>query len=152
MSSFVLTIGFSSSITFLFSSSDRSLTVWCFTHKMYHHSSYFLTTSGCMLCLGRANYFRFNHPEQAMRLRGTGPLSPRSEDTEAATHQNSTNGGEFLITKFSFSHLQVHVSVIYIIVLWYDKWKPIGHLHHFYNVIQMHIMALMVMPLAGLCR
>ena len=103
MSSFVLTIGFSSSITFLFSSSDRSLTVWCFTHKMYHHSSYFLTTSGCMLCLGRANYFRFNHPEQAMRLRGTGPLSPRSEDAEAATHPNSTNGGEFLITKFSFS-------------------------------------------------
>ena len=103
MSSFVLTIGFSSSITFLFSSSDRSLTVWCFTHKMYHHSSYFLTTSGCMLCLGRANYFRFNHPEQAMRLRGTGPLSPRSEDAEAATHPNSTYGGEFLIKKFSFS-------------------------------------------------
>ena len=70
-----------------------------------------------MLCLGRATYFRISHLERAMRLRGTGPLSPRSEDAEAATHHNSTNGGDFLITKFSFSHLQVHVSVIYIIVL-----------------------------------
>ena len=28
---------------------------------------------GCMLCLGRSNYFRFNHPKEAERIKNAIP-------------------------------------------------------------------------------
>ena len=34
-----------------------------------YNNAVFFDNSGCMLCLGRANYFRFNHPTQALKLK-----------------------------------------------------------------------------------
>lgn len=49
-----------------------------------------------MLCLGHSNYFRFNHPEQAMKLKEATTngevLQPRG-DVSAATHHLRSNGG-----------------------------------------------------------
>lgn len=28
---------------------------------------------GCMVCLGKSNYFRFNHPKEAKRIRENNP-------------------------------------------------------------------------------
>ena len=28
---------------------------------------------GCMICLGKSNYFRFNHPKEAKRIRERNP-------------------------------------------------------------------------------
>ena len=35
-------------------------------------NEYFLFT-GCMLCLGRSNYFRFNHPQEAKKIKDALP-------------------------------------------------------------------------------
>ena len=33
--------------------------------------------SGCMICLGRSNYFRFNHPQEAALIRSVLPENNR---------------------------------------------------------------------------
>ena len=38
-------------------------------HDTLKTSALFSVSLGCMLCLGRSNYFRFNHPEEAQQIK-----------------------------------------------------------------------------------
>lgn len=54
-----------------------------------------------MLCLGRANYFRFNHPEQAMKLKGNNnttslPVVEEGSSTRQHEEQHVNSKGEIL--------------------------------------------------------
>ena len=45
-------------------------------HNLQHLNQFFII-SGCMLCLGRSNYFRFNHPREARKMREAMPKNYR---------------------------------------------------------------------------
>ena len=54
-------------------------------------NQYNLYLIGCMLCLGRTNYFRFNHPEQAMKLKGC-TSGETAESVSASDYQHNSRG------------------------------------------------------------
>ncbi|XP_061432765.1 pleckstrin homology-like domain family B member 1 isoform X13 [Lethenteron reissneri] len=50
-------------------------------------------TQGCMLCLGQWNFFRFNHPDEAVRIRSM--LAPSANPPAAPSHaMSSVNGND----------------------------------------------------------
>lgn len=83
-----------------------------------------------MLCLGRANYFRFNHPEQAMKLRGS---IPRDTSRSAVYHEH-TNGGKVSTKEITFTVIfrdllnmvctnpQIESTNLFSLILYYGVW------------------------------
>ncbi|KAF5908191.1 pleckstrin homology-like domain family B member 1 isoform X7, partial [Clarias magur] len=51
-------------------------------------------SQGCMLCFGQSSFFRFNHPEEAFRMKSMRPEGQhRSRDSESLVNGNHQSGG-----------------------------------------------------------
>ncbi|XP_019133632.2 pleckstrin homology-like domain family B member 1 isoform X9 [Larimichthys crocea] len=51
-------------------------------------------TQGCMLCFGQSAFFRFNHPEEALRMKSMlpgGPSAPRTHPTDSPSVLNGNH-------------------------------------------------------------
>lgn len=54
----------------------NSLFIFCKTNDIFFTMetiSFFFLFKGCMLCFGQSAYFRFNHPEEALRMKSMIP-------------------------------------------------------------------------------
>uniref|UniRef100_A0A665VNW9 Pleckstrin homology-like domain family B member 1 n=1 Tax=Echeneis naucrates TaxID=173247 RepID=A0A665VNW9_ECHNA len=49
-------------------------------------------SQGCMLCFGQSNFFRFNHPEEAFRMKSMMPQAGSVSDTESLVNGNHQSG------------------------------------------------------------
>uniref|UniRef100_A0A8C6SYB5 FHA domain-containing protein n=1 Tax=Neogobius melanostomus TaxID=47308 RepID=A0A8C6SYB5_9GOBI len=67
-------------------------------------------TQGCMLCFGQAAFFRFNHPEEALRMKSMLPGSQVLTMTKinAAESHSVSNGNHSSFKNFKINNLSKH--------------------------------------------
>uniref|UniRef100_A0A672Z380 Pleckstrin homology-like domain family B member 1 n=1 Tax=Sphaeramia orbicularis TaxID=375764 RepID=A0A672Z380_9TELE len=61
-------------------------------------------TQGCMLCFGQSAFFRFNHPEEALRMKSMLPAGSQGSNSQSVlngTHQCFSNNGSSKINSLS---------------------------------------------------
>ena len=54
---------------------------------------FFVSSAGSMICVGRSNYFRFNHPEEAERMKTILPNAARISSVPMNFATSSTGSG-----------------------------------------------------------
>lgn len=57
----------------------------------------FYLISGSMICVGRSNYFRFNHPEEAERMKTILPTSSRISSVPMSNMMSQDGPGESFV-------------------------------------------------------